>query len=326
MLQHIVGHSVTPLSLDVPVLHMDEEASFVVLQEQVIVQELLEVPLASSVVRAAQPTDVEQVLNVPALHMNEDDSILYEFLGQVALQEIPEVQVSSSGALGAAALEASQRQIQWFVFSHFSPKQKMRKSLRSRLWSWCGTRARPRRQPIPGRTPGSTATTTCGLAWTRRRVLSGRSCPRTTSNGIRLGSNVPCFWGCTETRAWRPLAPSWLPLPSLGQVKDTGDMVVASPVLALTLLWCGVGGFWNLCCGLEFYMPCVPGSHLFGVLGVASCLQSFVRSSGCCFLSAGILDSAGDLLVVRFLGFTQKGEVCTVVLLVRWYVSQYYAE
>ena len=28
----------------------------------------------------------------------------------------------------------------------------------------------------------------------------------------------------TETRAWHPLSPSWVPLPSPGQVKQTGDM------------------------------------------------------------------------------------------------------
>ena len=70
------------------------------LQEPVIVQELPEVLVTSSLVRAAQPADVEQVLDVPVLHMIEDDSILLEFLDLASFQEIPKVQVSSSGALG----------------------------------------------------------------------------------------------------------------------------------------------------------------------------------------------------------------------------------
>ena len=95
-LQHIVGHLFEePLSLDVPVLHVDEEASLLVLQELVIVQELFEVPMASLVDRAKQPTDVEPVLNVPVLHTNDELSTV---LGQVTLQEIPEVQVLSLGA------------------------------------------------------------------------------------------------------------------------------------------------------------------------------------------------------------------------------------
>ena len=66
------------------------------LQEQMIVQEL---PVSFAVDRATQPMDVEQVLNVPVLHMIEDDSILGEFLELVTIQEIPEVQVPSCGAL-----------------------------------------------------------------------------------------------------------------------------------------------------------------------------------------------------------------------------------
>ena len=81
-----------------------------------------------------------------------------------------------------------------------------------------------------------------------------------TPSCTRRGRTEPCgCWGCKETRAWHPLAPSWVHLPSPGQVKDTGDMVVASLVLALSLLCCGVGGFWKSCCGLGFYVPLVPG-------------------------------------------------------------------
>ena len=56
------------LALDAPVLRMVEEVDDVllaplVLQEQAIVLEIPEVPRPSSVVRAVQPTDFEQVLN-----------------------------------------------------------------------------------------------------------------------------------------------------------------------------------------------------------------------------------------------------------------------
>ena len=49
--------------------------------------------------RVLQPLDVEQVLDVPVLHIDEDDSFLSEFLEFVALQVTPEVQVSSSAAV-----------------------------------------------------------------------------------------------------------------------------------------------------------------------------------------------------------------------------------
>ena len=80
---------------------LEEEVAvpLLVLQEPVIVQELLEVPFSSSVKRVLQPTDVEEVLDVPVLHIDEDDSILNEFLELVALQETPEVQASSSAAV-----------------------------------------------------------------------------------------------------------------------------------------------------------------------------------------------------------------------------------
>ena len=89
-------------SLDVPALHMVEEVDAdmlarLALPEQMIVQELPEVPCTSPVMRVLQPMDVEQVLIVPALHIDEDDSYLNEFLKFV--QEIPVVQASSSAAM-----------------------------------------------------------------------------------------------------------------------------------------------------------------------------------------------------------------------------------
>ena len=42
-------------------------------------------------------------------------------------------------------------------------------------------------------------------------------------SGTRRGSaELGCCWWCTGSRAWHPLAPSWVPLPTLGQVKKTG--------------------------------------------------------------------------------------------------------
>ena len=61
-------------------------------QEPVIVQEFPEVLAASSLVRAVQPADVKQVLDVPVLHMFDIDNNLYEFLDLASFQEIPEVQ------------------------------------------------------------------------------------------------------------------------------------------------------------------------------------------------------------------------------------------
>ena len=92
-------------SLDVPALQWDEEANAFLLapllhsQEQMFVQEIPAVPVASPVMRVLQPLDVEQVLDVPVLHIDEDDSFLSEFLEFVALQVTPEVQVSSSAAV-----------------------------------------------------------------------------------------------------------------------------------------------------------------------------------------------------------------------------------
>ena len=86
------------LALDAPVLQMVEEVDDVllpplVLQEQAIVLEIPEVPRPSSVVRAVQPTDFEQVLDVPVLHMDHDDHMFSKFLEQLILQSTPEVQV-----------------------------------------------------------------------------------------------------------------------------------------------------------------------------------------------------------------------------------------
>ena len=77
-LQRIVVYVDAP-SLDVPALQWDEEANAFLLapllhsQEQVIVQEIPAVPVASSLVRAVQPADVEQVLDVPVLITDDDD-------------------------------------------------------------------------------------------------------------------------------------------------------------------------------------------------------------------------------------------------------------
>ena len=77
------------------VVEEEEEVAvpLLVFQEPVIVQELLEVLVTSSLVRAAQPVDVEQVLDDPVLHMIENDNNLYEFLDLASFQVIPEVQV-----------------------------------------------------------------------------------------------------------------------------------------------------------------------------------------------------------------------------------------
>ena len=86
------------LALDVPVLHVIEEVDTYVLallafHKQAIVQIIPGVPVPSSVDRAAQPTDVEQVLNVPVLQIIDEDYMLIRFLEQVTIQETPEVQV-----------------------------------------------------------------------------------------------------------------------------------------------------------------------------------------------------------------------------------------
>ena len=86
------------LALDAPVLQMIDEVDDVllpplVLQEQAIFLEIPEVPRRSSVVRAVQPTDFEQVLDVPVLHMDHDDNMFSRFVEQLSLQSTPEVQV-----------------------------------------------------------------------------------------------------------------------------------------------------------------------------------------------------------------------------------------
>ena len=86
------------LALDAPVLQMGEVVDDVllpplVLQEQAIFLEIPEVPRRSSVVRAVQPTDFEQVLDVPVLHMDHDDHMFSKFVEQLSLQSTPEVQV-----------------------------------------------------------------------------------------------------------------------------------------------------------------------------------------------------------------------------------------
>ena len=76
-LQRVVVYVDAP-SLDVPALHIIEEVDADVLArlafpDQMIVQELPEVPCSSSVSHASQATDIEQVLDVPVLHTVDDD-------------------------------------------------------------------------------------------------------------------------------------------------------------------------------------------------------------------------------------------------------------
>ena len=85
------------LALDAPVLQMVEEVDDVllpplVLQEQAIFLEIPEVPRCSSVVCAVQPTDFEQVLDVPVLNIDHDDHMFSRFVEQLS-QSTPEVQV-----------------------------------------------------------------------------------------------------------------------------------------------------------------------------------------------------------------------------------------
>ena len=101
-MQHAgIGYELV-LALDAPVMQMVEEVynygflhAPLVLREQMIVQEI---PVPSSLGRATQPIDVEQVLNVPVLHMNDEDILLSKFQEQVTTHEIPQVQVPSLGA------------------------------------------------------------------------------------------------------------------------------------------------------------------------------------------------------------------------------------
>ena len=61
-------------------------------QEQVMVQDIPEVPVSPSMMRATQVMDVEQVLDVPVLHAYDDDFDISS-VQQLLPQEIPEVQV-----------------------------------------------------------------------------------------------------------------------------------------------------------------------------------------------------------------------------------------
>ena len=70
--------------LDAPVLQIVEEVDTEVLallafHEQAIVTFITDVPRPSSVGRATQPMDVEQVLDVPMLHMDHEDD-MFPFL------------------------------------------------------------------------------------------------------------------------------------------------------------------------------------------------------------------------------------------------------
>ena len=75
-------------ALDALMLQMDEEVDdYDILHDPIYIQEQMiaqEIPSSSSVTRATQPMDVEQVLNVPVLHMSEEDFALSTFLEQVS--------------------------------------------------------------------------------------------------------------------------------------------------------------------------------------------------------------------------------------------------
>ena len=100
-----IGYEVVQ-ALDAPVLHVGEEAdnhgffhALLVHQEQMIVQDIPEVPVPSSVARAAQAMDVEQVLDVPVLHAY-DDYFNISPVQQLLVQEIPEAQVGQDPRCG----------------------------------------------------------------------------------------------------------------------------------------------------------------------------------------------------------------------------------
>ena len=85
-------------SLNVPALQMKEEVNnglqvaALVKQQQAIVQESPEVPVSSSVERGSQTANVEQVLDVPVLHMLDEDDIFIVLIEQVTVQQTPDVQ------------------------------------------------------------------------------------------------------------------------------------------------------------------------------------------------------------------------------------------
>ena len=89
------------LALDAPVLHVvEEEDAFQVAllgwQQQVTAQAFRDVSVSSSLVRASQPMEVEQVLDVPVLREDEFDNQdwwVLDWLEQSLAEETPEVQV-----------------------------------------------------------------------------------------------------------------------------------------------------------------------------------------------------------------------------------------
>ena len=110
---------------------------------------------------------------------------------------------------------------------------------------------------------GSAASTTSTASSTGTRWT------RLTPSGTRRGRISRACWGCKESRAWHPLAPSWVPLPSRGQDKRYRRNVVASPVVFAASLGCACqteymffvyGGYW-----VNFTHILVSGSHVLGV-------------------------------------------------------------
>ena len=93
----------------------------------------------------------------------------------------------------------------------------------------------------------------------RRSARGGTACARTAPSGTRRGSaELGCCWWCTGSRAWHPLAPSWVPLPTPGQVKYTGVLHVL--------------GVWRFCsCSVDVLAgavdhrlcPCAHAETLF---------------------------------------------------------------
>ena len=119
----------------------------------------------------------------------------------------------------AAWLDAPQEQFEGWVFALFPGPKKVRMSPRSRVRTWARTPAHPRRLPRLG---GRQRWCLDGVGGGARHV-SGSTCARDAPSGTRRGSAEPCrCWWCTGSRAWHPLAPSWVPLPTPGQVKQTG--------------------------------------------------------------------------------------------------------
>ena len=118
-----------------------------------------------------------------------------------------------------------------------------------------GTSAHPRRLPMA-----------CAVGWMTTRVRLGRcsrirrsarggtACARTAPSGTRRGNaEFGLCWWCTGSRAWHPLAPSWVLLPTPGQVKKTG-------VLYLPGVWrfcsCSRCPCWRSSSPVVFLCPC----------------------------------------------------------------------